>query len=68
VLYTIDATLGDPESVGDTVAVRFPYDPDAEVQEPARLIFFSFPVFDCNVDGGFSQMFSHILLNEFADE
>jgi hypothetical protein len=68
VLYTIDATLGDPGSVGDTVAVRFPYDPDAEIQEPAKLVFFSFPVFDCNVNSGFSQMFTHILLNEFADE
>jgi len=68
VLYTIEATLGDPGSVGDTVAVRFPYDPDAEIQEPAKVIFFSFPVFDCNVNNGFAELYSHILLNEFADE
>jgi hypothetical protein len=68
VLYTIGATLSDPGSIGDTVAVRFPYDPDADIQEPAKVIFFSFPMFDCNVDGGFRQLYSHILSNEFADE
>ena len=68
VLYIIQETMGDPPSVGDTVAVRFPYDPDAEIQEPAKVIFFSFPVFDCNVNNGFAEMYSHILLNEFADE
>jgi len=68
VLYTIEATVGDPASIGDTVAVRFPYNPDAEIQEPAKVIFFSFPVFDCNVNNGFAGMYSHILLNEFADE
>jgi hypothetical protein len=64
VLYTIDATLGDPESVGDTVAVRYPSDPEV----PAQVIFFSMPVFDCNVDNGFTDMMSNILINEFADE
>lgn len=68
VLYTIGATLGDPTSVGDTVAVRFPYDPGAEIQEPAKVIFFAFPVFDCNVNNGFARLYAHILLNEFADE
>jgi len=68
VLYIIGATVNDPASIGDTVAVRFPYDPDAEIQEPAKVIFFSFPVFDCNVNSGFAELYSHILLNEFADE
>lgn len=68
VIYTIGETMGDPASVGDTVAVRFPFDNQAEIQEPAKLIFFSFPVFDCNVNNSFHNLFSHILLNEFADE
>ncbi|MCP4581135.1 MAG: hypothetical protein GY839_05920 [candidate division Zixibacteria bacterium] len=68
VLYTINATLNDPESVGDTVAVRYPYDPEAAEQPPAQVIFFSLPVFDCNVNDGFLGMMSNILLNEFADE
>lgn len=68
VLYTINATMGDPGSVGDTVAVRFPYEPGADVQPPAKVILFSFPVFDCNVNNSFYQLLSHILLNEFVDE
>jgi hypothetical protein len=68
VLYTIEATVGDPASIGDTVAVRFPYNPDVDIQEPAKVIFFSFPVFDCNVNHGFAEIYSHILLNEFTDE
>ncbi len=67
VLYTIGGSA-ETHNIGDTVAVRFPYDPDADVQEPAKLVFFSIPVFDCNVNDGFRQMFTHILLNEFADE
>jgi len=66
-LYIVN-TSQDPANIGDTLAVRFPYDPDAETQEPARLVFFAFPVFDCNVDDGFRQIFTHILQNEFADE
>ncbi len=66
-IYQIGAA-NDAGAIGDTMAVRFPYDPDASTQEPARLVFFSFPVFDCNVNDGFRQIFTHILQNEFADE
>jgi len=66
VLYIINSTVSDPGSVGDTVAVRFPYNPDLEVQEPAKVVFFSFPVFDCNVNNGFSDLFTHVIQNEFG--
>lgn len=68
-IYVIENSFdSDPEVVGDTVAIRFPYNPLVEIQEPAKLVFFSFPVFDCNVDDGFRQIITHVLLNEFADE
>jgi len=67
VIYTIGNSQ-DTHNIGDTVAVRFPYDPGAEIQEPAKLVFFTFPVFDCNVNDGFRQIYTHILLNEFADD
>jgi hypothetical protein len=67
-LYTITQTYTDPGSVGDTIGVRFPYDPDAEVQEPAKVVFFSIPIFFCSEDNGFNQLIAHVLINEFADE
>ena len=68
VLYVISDAYNDPGSIGDTIAVRFPYDPDAEVQQPAQIVFFSIPVFYCSVDNGFAQLIEHVIINEFADE
>lgn len=49
---------------GDTVAVRFPaYHPDN--RQPAKLVYFSFDVFDCNRNGNFSRMLANVLQYEF---
>jgi hypothetical protein len=68
VLYTINQVFGSTYGVGDTVAVRFPYNPDVDIQEPAKIVYFALPLFYCNVNGGFTQIFIHVLFNEFADE
>jgi hypothetical protein len=51
-------------TTGDTVAVRFPAY-DTLDWRPAKVILFSFAVFDCNTNGAFKNMYSNILQYEF---
>jgi len=54
-------------TTGDTVAVRYPaYDPNNRWK--ARVVLFSFAVFDCNGQNTFGRMYSNILQYEFQDE
>jgi len=51
-------------TAGETTAVRFPAYEITDPQ-PAKVVMFSFAVFDCNGNNNFRNMFANILQSEF---